>query len=989
MKGEKNNMNKIFTKIAGLFLGLTLAVGVGVAASSKSSVKEAKAASTIDFTNIGSGLTDTSSSGQTTVNKYKFNYGECKKQGSAALLAKGSSGGTSFFSNSTAMPGNIVSVKVDINSGAAGKTTYHCAFSTTECKSRYITGSTAVNITGGNSHTYNCSVSNAKYFCVALGNNNNGQVLNIHVTYSSNPTSIEVTTNPTKTVYYQNDTLDTTGIVVTGTYSDASTGDVTSECTFSPTTLSTVGTQTITVTHTDSEKTCTFDVTVNASRTITSVELNGSLTKTTYYIGDDWDLSGLDLKVNWSTGDPSYVDLEDCTVTKNPTNADSTSTTSLTVSVSYEGFNDSESYNVTVLAGPIYSKTMSDWTWPGSASTVYANSLAGTTNQNWRLSSSEFFGSPTTYVLGDYNSSGNGAWSKFSGSNYYSGIASAITLTSYGFAMYTQDFTIDKLNKVVFSWTAVSGLSGTSTAYIVVSSDGGTSWTQLTSISQLGTNKEISWQGSTYSSTDNIIVALAFTSTTSNGQLRNISVDLYGEKIGDAPAWKVKAIEVNGDTNVEIGSSINLTTTINTGYEPAADTSVTWSSLDENYATVSSTGEVTGVAEGTVTIRATANDGSAVYGEKSITVIASTVHVESVSLDRTELSLSEYDEDQLVATVLPADATDKSVSWSTSDSDVIDVDSEGNLLAYSAGSATITVTTNDGGYTATCSVTVTSFVGDYEKVTDESQLYEGAKVILAAYSEGSYSVACGSYNSGKYYDIVSANFNSTGTTVSASGALEFTIHKYGNYYTFGYTVDSIEYYLDSADEKPTEKTVYSNDTAWTLSFNSGNYSMTGHSGKYQFQYNSSSPRFRTYNSSQKAISLYIETASKTATDTQIVDTFVNTELHMRDYKDSLGYCKDSENHYYSTAKSKYNSLSAAQKEIFDGASYADARERLHAWAVANGEIFDSSHSFIPSTNTILPGMENSGAVIAIVVVSILSVSAIGGYFFIRKRKELN
>lgn len=130
--------------------------------------------------------TDIAATGGSTAT-YTLNYLQGKKQGSAILLAGGTNGGTSFISNKTAMPGDIQSVKVYINSGASGQATYHCAFNTTECTARYVTG-TAQKITGGNSHTYTCSVSGVRYFCIALGNNKNGQVLKVDVTYTAGGT---------------------------------------------------------------------------------------------------------------------------------------------------------------------------------------------------------------------------------------------------------------------------------------------------------------------------------------------------------------------------------------------------------------------------------------------------------------------------------------------------------------------------------------------------------------------------------------------------------------------------------------------------------------------------------------------------------------------------------------------------------------------------------------------------------------------------------
>lgn len=84
----------------------------------------------------------------------------------------------------------------------------------------------------------------------------------------------------------------------------------------------------------------------------------------------------------------------------------------------------------------------------------------------------------------------------------------------------------------------------------------------------------------------------------------------------------------------------------------------------------------------------------------------SPVFVESVSLDNTELELFEGGSATLVATVLPDNAKNKNVTWSSDKEGVATVDQEGKVVAVAPGSATITVTTEDGGKTATCAVTV-------------------------------------------------------------------------------------------------------------------------------------------------------------------------------------------------------------------------------------------------------------------------------------------
>ena len=84
-----------------------------------------------------------------------------------------------------------------------------------------------------------------------------------------------------------------------------------------------------------------------------------------------------------------------------------------------------------------------------------------------------------------------------------------------------------------------------------------------------------------------------------------------------------------------------------------------------------------------------------------------TVAVTGVSLSKTSLSLVEGGSETLTATVSPDNATNKSVSWKSSATDIATVDGSGKVTAVKPGSATITVTTADGGKTATCSVTVT------------------------------------------------------------------------------------------------------------------------------------------------------------------------------------------------------------------------------------------------------------------------------------------
>lgn len=148
-----------------------------------------------------------------------------------------------------------------------------------------------------------------------------------------------------------------------------------------------------------------------------------------------------------------------------------------------------------------------------------------------------------------------------------------------------------------------------------------------------------------------------------------------------------------------VGETISLSATVLPSN--ATEKTVTWASSNQSVATVAE-GMVTAVSEGQSTITASAGGKSATC---TVTVSKKTIDVASVELNKTELSLTEGESETLVATVKPDDATDKTVTWSTSDASVATVEN-GKVSAMKFGKATITVTTTDGNKTATCSVTV-------------------------------------------------------------------------------------------------------------------------------------------------------------------------------------------------------------------------------------------------------------------------------------------
>jgi len=135
---------------------------------------------------------------------------------------------------------------------------------------------------------------------------------------------------------------------------------------------------------------------------------------------------------------------------------------------------------------------------------------------------------------------------------------------------------------------------------------------------------------------------------------------------------------------------------------PAPQASFT--SSDHSVATVDLYGKVTAISAGTATITATTNYWTTATCQVTVNPTLAT----SISLNQTSISLPIGSTQTLIATVLPSVASDKTVTWSSSDENIATIDANGNVTGVGIGNATITATTNDGSnLSASCSVNVT------------------------------------------------------------------------------------------------------------------------------------------------------------------------------------------------------------------------------------------------------------------------------------------
>lgn len=347
-------------------------------------------------------------------------------------------------------------------------------------------------------------------------------------------------------------------------------------------------------------------------------------------------------------------------------------------------------------------------------------------------------------------------------------------------------------------------------------------------------DKSVTWSSSTPSvaivSESGLVTAVAqgTATITATSNLDNTKSGTCNITV-NAPAAPipVTAIALNKQaTTIGIGDSETLT--IN--YTPAdANTgkAVAWISNNTSVATVDNSGKVTGVAAGSATITATSTTDNTITASCAVTVQA--VAVTGVSINPTSANLQIGGSTDLTATVLPANATDKSVSWSSSNTSVATVNNNGHVSAVAAGTATITVTTTDGNKTATCSVTVTAGppVPSTSLTTHIPEIYE-AKDIAGGYNTPLTVVA------GREYEVFYINRdNSSNLTVATSNA-----DKAGNI----------------CDDSGTSNTARTKDGWLTISCN-GTGGDTNAGAKDEFQ---ASIRSAKFNSSSHVMEMHIQ-----------------------------------------------------------------------------------------------------------------------------------
>ena len=656
-------MNKLFTKIAALALGMTMATGVGVAVATSSKAHSVDAAETEGSTQT---LTVTRSSFSKTGGYAWYDWtesttGGTSLSGKAEIYAtttasmqfnKGKGNGVAALFNTVAIPGEITKIEGTTASGTnrtwnayVASTAYSLSGNSmvagsnaTKLNSSAVTVTTSSTTIGTSTHGYS-------FFCIQENVSSASYISQFKITYTvpSGKTldSIAVKTAPTKTTYYEGQTFVPTGLVITGTYSDESTDDISyadhsSDFSFTPNTSTALTTSDTSITIGYGGKTCSQTITVNQD-VLNSVTVSGTMSTTSYTTADSWVTTGLVVTANYSgqgnvvvTNSSTIQFYKDSSMTQEvatPNALGVGASQTIYVKATYSGVSNTTGYSQTVSV-----------TKAPSVQTATINLVNITLNDSHSQDATD-----VSITIGTVTF----AWTKVSGS-----VAANSYIGGYNSRTQTRIYTGHRLT-----------ISAGGNTLKCVNFTGATG-------SSNGPNKMSSWTGGTlsdYDTTAGTATVTASNSVTSlvctpsaNTYLFSAEVQFYA---ADVPA---EGITINGETS----SSVSITP---------------------------------------------------------------------------------YQTTRLVASVLPTTATDRTFSWSlnpTGDDAIITIDETGHVEPISGkyGATVVTATSTDGGFTATCTVTV-------EHVSYYQAVYYPASTSSATTSgtlpQGeSHAFSCGNYQSG-------------------------------------------------------------------------------------------------------------------------------------------------------------------------------------------------------------------------------------------------
>ena len=699
--------------------------------------------------------------------------------------------------------------------------------------------------------------------------------------------------------------------------------------------------------------------------TLESISISGSMTKTSYTTAESWDPSGLTVTAYYdNSSDDDVTSSVIWSYSVATPAAMGAGTDTLTITATYEGESDSTTASVTVVV-PSYTNTYN----LGGNYHIYVANASDNTDGAWINDGSTKNAKGAPYGVSSENDAG------------------VYTLTLVGNDTFTITLGTDYLYSIADNnGIRLASNPSNGTENWVVTKDGD----YYHFNNQVQTTRYLSY----YSSGNDI---RSYTNTNTANVTLSVPKVVSGFSVYSTGANK----------NVLKGSTFNAAAAAEAGFQ--ARLNYTDSTYDDVTNDATWTLDTSTVGTATLTVTYLSYDPVTFTDMNIYTAV-----ITSLTIDASSAKTTYLEGETLVLTGLVITGHDSSSNNYTLEiEDCTFSPASGATLSTSNTSVTVTYTNeNSSTAQASYSITVNAFVG-YTKVTSAEGLVVGDSYVI------------GVENTNKCYELMGAAsaatttayrnrvdgtsaFNDAKTSVtqsgaSTAGAVVLTLLSDGNgkYAFYDITNDA---YLTGKTSTSSSNHLYdsdalSDDAWWTISFADGLMSVVlNGTDNRVLGYNLGSPRFSTYTnyaansttvSSGTAHPVLFRMAGSSVKTS--VTSFANNSLKMNDsaYEGDITTANCASN--YSAMKTAYAALSEAEKNVFQYSSdYSAARERLLKWAKANGETFTYGNETPFASARILAYIGSSDAsslTTIIVIVSLVSLTAIGGYFFLRKRKE--